>query len=60
MKYLAEGRIKRKGGHKFELKIDAKSKKHAMDIAIVKIGSKQGIKKNSIEIKEIKEIEDEK
>jgi ribosomal protein L20A (L18A) len=55
MEYIVKGRIKRAGNPKFELKINAKSQKHALESAIVKIGAKQGVKKNAIEIKEITE-----
>ena len=55
MDYIVKGRIRRAGNPKFELKINAKSQKHALESAIVDIGSKQGVKRNRIEIKEVTE-----
>jgi ribosomal protein L20A (L18A) len=55
MKYIVRGTIKRGSMQKFELEIEANSEKHAMESALVKIGSKQGLSKSMIAIKEVVE-----
>ncbi len=55
MKYIVRGTIKRGLRQKFELEIEANSEKHAAESALVKIGSKQGLSKSMIEIKEVVE-----
>ncbi|MCL4387644.1 50S ribosomal protein L18Ae [Candidatus Marsarchaeota archaeon] len=55
MKYIVRGTIKRGSRQKFELEIEANSEKHATESALVKIGSKQGLSKSMIAIKEVVE-----
>ncbi|MCL5101965.1 MAG: hypothetical protein M1544_01230 [Candidatus Marsarchaeota archaeon] len=55
MEYIVRGKIRKTPSTKFELRISAQSEKHAREAAIVKIGAKQGLKKNLIEVKEVVE-----
>jgi ribosomal protein L20A (L18A) len=50
MKYSAEGVIKGKEGRKFKIEIEAKSDKHAKELAFVVIGSRERIRKSQIAI----------
>ena len=54
MKFLVNGKIKKNSAFKIEVEADSKS--YAKEIAYIKLGSKQKIKKHNIEILEIKEI----
>ena len=53
MEYIVKGEINGKKGTKFEVKTTAESEQHAIDTIIVKIGAKQGIRKNKIKINEV-------
>jgi len=55
MKYIVRGTIKKGSKQKFELEIEANSEKYATESALVKIGSKQGLSKSMIAIKEVVE-----
>lgn len=50
MKYVVKGNIKGAANSGFEIEVDAKSEKHARDLATTTIGSRQGINKSKIEI----------
>ncbi len=54
MKFLVTGNLKKNSI--FKIEIDAKSKSHAKEIAYIKLGSKQKIKKHNIQITDITEI----
>ncbi len=54
MKFLVSGTIKKNSAFKIEVEADSKS--YAKEIAYVKLGSKQKIRKHSIIISEIKEM----
>jgi ribosomal protein L20A (L18A) len=44
------------GDTEFSIEIKAKSEKHARSVAISMLGSKHGLKKNRIDINEIKKV----
>ncbi len=54
MKFLVSGTIKKNSV--FKIEVEANSKSYAKEIAYVKLGSKQKIRKHSIVINEIKEM----
>lgn len=56
MKYNISGFIKR-GHAAFSMEISAENEAHAKGIALIKLGSKQGLKKSEIEISNIKKLE---
>jgi len=52
MRYLVKGTFG-KEQQNFELEVEAKSDKHARELAITKLGSKNGLLKGAINIKEV-------
>ncbi|MGC8694438.1 MAG: 50S ribosomal protein L18Ae [Candidatus Micrarchaeia archaeon] len=52
MKYVLHGKIRAR--KTFKVNVDANNEKHAMELAITKLGSKSKIKKHEIKIEEIK------
>jgi ribosomal protein L20A (L18A) len=49
MKFIVEGSIP-KQGRSFKIEIEAKTEKHARDLAIVKLGSISALRKSEISI----------
>jgi ribosomal protein L20A (L18A) len=60
--YEVSGSIRKaKGKHiNFKFSVDAKSEKHAKDIAMVRIGAKQGINAEKINIEKVEVLKEEK
>lgn len=54
MKYMVSGLIRKKT--KFDLEIEAKSEKHAAALAVVKIGSSQGLTSTAIRVTQVKAV----
>ncbi len=54
MKYIIRGVIKKHIPTVFEINVEAESERHARTLALIKLGSKQKLKKNSINIQEVK------
>jgi len=53
-KYIVSGMIRKKT--KFNLEVEAKSEKHASQLAVTKVGSAQGIKSTAIRIAHVKAV----
>ncbi len=58
MKFAITGRIR--GKTQFNIEIEAASENHARALALVSIGSAQGISKSNIIIDHIEEVKDSK
>jgi ribosomal protein L20A (L18A) len=56
MKYSIEGRIRRGEEHKFKIELEAKSDKHARELAFTVIGSKEKILKSQITITKLEKL----
>jgi ribosomal protein L20A (L18A) len=55
MKFTVAGRIRR--STQFSIEVEAESEKHARAMALMKLGSRQGISKNNIVIESIDKAE---
>ena len=55
MKFTVAGRIRR--STQFSIEVEAESEKHARAMALMKLGSTQGISKNNIVIESIDKAE---
>lgn len=53
-KYMVSGLIKKKT--KFNLEIEAKSERHASQLAMIKVGGAQGIKSTAIKVTQVKVV----
>jgi ribosomal protein L20A (L18A) len=53
-KFVVNGRIKDKAQTKFSIEVEAKSEAHARALVTTKMGSRNGLRANGIEIMEIK------
>ncbi|MDE1856947.1 MAG: hypothetical protein KGH98_02575 [Candidatus Micrarchaeota archaeon] len=54
MKFVVTGTIAKGESRNFKIEVDAKSEKHARELALVKIGGVQSVRKSSIRITEVK------
>lgn len=54
MKFVVTGVIGKGDKRNFKIEVDAKSEKHARELALVKIGGVQGIRKSSLQITDVK------
>jgi ribosomal protein L20A (L18A) len=50
MKFLIEGTAGRKNPRQFKIEIEAKSEKHARELALIKLGATNGVRKEQIDI----------
>ena len=53
MKFIIHGEIKRSVPRSFKLEVEAKSEKHATELALVKLGSREGARKAQISITKV-------
>lgn len=53
-RYSVSGTIRK--GTKFSMEVEAKSEKHAAELAVVKIGSAQGLKATAVRITQVKMV----
>jgi len=57
MKFLIKGTFKRKlSNSKFSVETEANSEKHALELALVKLGSRHGAKKIQVKIQSIEKV----
>lgn len=54
MKFAIKGKIR--GGAQFSMEIEAKSERHAKALAVIKIGSAQGLSKGNIIIDSVEKV----
>lgn len=55
MKFTVSGSTKNGAVTNFTIEVEAKNEKHATSLALVKIGSAQGVRKSMIQIASVKE-----
>ena len=54
MKFTVSGSTKKGAVANFAIEVEAKNEKHATSLALVKIGSAQGVRKSMIQIASVK------
>ncbi len=57
MKFLIEGSLDANYKHGFKLELEAVSEKHAMDMALAKMGSKYKIARRKVSITKIEKVQ---
>ncbi|MFI5412510.1 MAG: hypothetical protein ACHQX1_01315 [Candidatus Micrarchaeales archaeon] len=55
MKFIIEGAIGREDPRKFKIEIEAKTQKHALELAYIRVGSTGGVRKSQISIIKVQE-----